>query len=169
MVGFTDDAPVMVFSDRKCTDTRSVLAIHAFWTKQYAKDLNPETVERLVQILTVDDEVFTLLSFGLATQRAIQFILWPLDVFFGLNWIFTFTLWGLMAITIFEWLFPSLKNIHAVYMSYVEAPLVIACVIWAALIFGKLLLLGIGYGWDMAGLSLRHAIYNSAGSFKQET
>lgn len=146
-----------------------VLAIHAFWTKQYAKDLNPETVERLVQILTVDDEVFTLLSFGLATQRAIQFILWPLDVFFGLNWIFILASWGLMAITIFEWLFPSLNNIHAVYMSYVEAPLVIACVIWAALIFGKLLLLGIGYGWDMAGLSLSHAIYISAGSFKQKT
>jgi hypothetical protein len=34
---------------------------------------------------------------------------------------------------------------------------------------GKLLLLGIGYGWDMAGLSLSHAIYISAGSFKQKT
>ena len=56
-----------------------ILAIHAFWTKRYAKDLNPDTVERLVQILTVDDEVFTLLSFGIATQRAIQFILWPLE------------------------------------------------------------------------------------------
>jgi pimeloyl-ACP methyl ester carboxylesterase len=146
-----------------------VLAIYAFWTKKYAKDLNPETVDRLVQILTLDDEVFTLLGFGLAAQRAIQFILWPLDVFFGLNWVFVFMSWGLMAVTIFEWLFPSLKNIHAGYMSYVGAPLVIACLIWAVLIFGKLLLLGIGYGWDMAGLSLSHAIYISAGSFKQET
>jgi len=146
-----------------------VLAVYAFWTKKYAEDLNPETVERLVQILTVDDEIFTLLGFGLATQRAIQFILWPLDVFFGFNWVFVFMSWGLMALTVFERLFPSLKNIHAGYMSYVEAPLVIACLIWAVLIFGKFLLLGIGYGWDMAGLSLNHAIYISAGSFKQET
>ena len=146
-----------------------VLAIYAFWTKKYAKDLNPETVERLVQILTVDDEIFTLLGFGLATQRAIQFILWPLDVFFGFNWVFIFMSWGLMALTIFERLFPSLKNIHAGYMSYVVAPLVIARLIWAALILVKFLLLGIGYGWDMAGLSLSHAIYISAGSFKQET
>jgi hypothetical protein len=146
-----------------------VLAIHAFWTQKYAKDLNPKTVERLVQILTVDDEIFTLLGFGLATQRAIQFILWPLDVFFGFNWIFILMSWGLIALTIFERLFPSLKNIHAGYMSYVERPLVIACLIWAALILVKFLLLGIGYGWDMAGLSLSHAIYISAGSFKQET
>jgi hypothetical protein len=90
-------------------------------------------------------------------------------VFFGLNWVFIFMSWGLMALTIFERLFPSLKNIHAGYMSYVEAPFVIACLIWAALILGKLLLLGIGHGWDMAGLSLSHAIYISAGSFKQKT
>jgi pimeloyl-ACP methyl ester carboxylesterase len=146
-----------------------VLAIYAFWTKKYARDLNPKTVEHLVQILTVDDEIFTLLGFGLATQRAIQFILWPLDVFFGFNWVFVLMSSGLMALTIFERLFPSLKNIHAGYMSYVEAPLVMACLIWAALILVKFLLLGIGYGWDMAGLSLSHAIYISAGSFKQET
>jgi len=54
-------------------------------------------------------------------------------------------------------------------MSYVEAPPVIACSIWAALILGKLLLLGIGHGWNIAGLSLSHAIFVSAGSFKQET
>jgi hypothetical protein len=146
-----------------------VLVIQAFWTRKYTKDLNPETVERLVQILTVDDEVFTLLGFGLATQRAIQFILWPLDVFFGFNWVFISASTGLIALTFFESRFPWLNNIHAGYMSYVEEPLAIACWVWAALILGKLLLLGIGHGWDMAGLSLNHAIYISAGSFKQET
>jgi hypothetical protein len=45
----------------------------------------------------------------------------------------------------------------------------ISITIAAALIFVKVVLFGIAYGWDMAGLSMDHAIYVSPGSFVQKT
>jgi hypothetical protein len=56
------------------------------------------------------------------------------------------------------------------YLSgYVIFPLTIAALFATLIIYLKIVLFGIAYGWDMAGLSVDHAIYVSQGSVANPT
>ena len=66
-------------------------------------------------------------------------------------------------------LFPSVKAFEGRYFPYVGIPLTGSLTIAAALIFTKVVLFGIAYGWDMAGLSMNHSIHVSPGSLAQKT
>ena len=54
------------------------------------------------------------------------------------------------------------------YSGYIIFPLTIAA-LFAALIYLKIAMFGIAYGWDVAGLSVDHAIYVSQGSVASPT
>jgi hypothetical protein len=146
-----------------------VLTVYAFWARRYATSVNPNAVKRLIQIVTVDDEVFTLLGLGLFAQRATQFLLWPFKKVFALTTVLTLAAMGLAVVSVVGKIWPAFNRFEELYVSIIAIPCGVFPAIGAILIFARLFLLGIGYGWDMAGLSINHAIYVSPGSFNQPT
>jgi pimeloyl-ACP methyl ester carboxylesterase len=152
------------------------LSTYAFWTRwRFTYNLDPSPILRTVHIVSIDDEIFLLLGIALGVQRITQLLLGPIYGSFAkvkLSW--------------FAWLICiPLTTIHIVGQHWHRAaflydkleflgrysiiPLSVAALFAALIIYLKILLFGIAYGWDVAGLSVDHAIYVSQGSVANPT
>jgi hypothetical protein len=68
------------------------------------------------------------------------------------------------------WHGAATLHVKVNYLSgYILFPLSIAAIFAALIVYLKTVLFGIAYGWDMAGLSVDHAIYVSQGSTANPT
>jgi pimeloyl-ACP methyl ester carboxylesterase len=146
------------------------LTIYAIWARKFAGKVNPHSVTRLIQIVAIDDEVFSILGLALMIQRLIQFLLWPVRRLFVPS--LAFIVFGMCAVVIKGISLVS-NNVNGLLDAnvgpYFYIPILFFVAIPALLIYAKVILFGIAYGWDIGGLSLNHSIYVSPGSFQQKT
>jgi hypothetical protein len=137
--------------------------------------LHPSRISRTVHVVSIDDEIFLLLGLALAVQRFAQLLLGPIYGSFErvkTAWI----VWRIsmpLAITgIVGPFWHGAASLHDKldYLSgYVIFPLTIAALFATLIIYLKIVLSGIAYGWDMAALLVDHAIYVSQGSVANPT
>lgn len=152
------------------------LSTYAFWTRwRFKYNLHPSPILRTVHIVSIDDEIFLLLGLALAVQRITQLLLGPIYGSFAkvrLAWFVWLLSMPLAIIGIVARFWHGAVRLHdkVDYLSgYIIFPLAIAALFAALIIYLKILLFGIAYGWDMAGLSVDHAIYVSQGSVANPT
>lgn len=146
-----------------------VLIVYACWARRYAKTVNPETVADLTHIVAIDDEVFLVLGLALAVQRSIQFAMWAIIRPFTIGVLFAGGCIALALTAVLGLFLPSVNRFIETNSLYLAIPFAALLYAGALLIFVKVILFGIAYGWDMAGLSMDHEIYVSPGSFVQKT
>lgn len=152
------------------------LSTYAFWTRwRFKYNLHPFPISRTVHIVSIDDEIFLLLGLALAVQRITQLLLGPIYGSFAKvrsAWFAWLVAIPVATTEIVGRLWHRAASLHdkLAYLSgYIIYPLTIAALFAALIIYLKIFLFGIAYGWDMAGLSVDHAIYVSQGSVANPT
>jgi hypothetical protein len=152
------------------------LSSYAFWTRwRFKYNLQPSPISRTVHIVSIDDEIFLLLGLALAVQRLSQLLLGPIYGSFEkvkwpwIVWLISMPL-AVTGILARFWHGAAFLHDKLDYVSgYIIFPLAVAAGFAALIIYLKIVLFGIAYGWDMAGLSVDHAIYVSQGSVANPT
>jgi hypothetical protein len=152
------------------------LTTYAFWTRwRFKYNLHPSPISRTVHIVSIDDEIFLLLGIALAVQRLSQLLLGPIYGSFAkvrmawFAWLVAIPV-ATTGILARHWHGVAFLADKVNYLSgYIIFPLTIAALVAALIIYLKILLFGIAYGWDIAGLSVDHAIYVSQGSVANPT
>lgn len=152
------------------------LTTYAFWTRwRFKYNLHPSPISRTIHIVSIDDEILLLLGLALAVQRFTQLLLGPIYGSFArvkTAWIVWLISMPLIITEIVGHVWRGAASLHDKldYLSgYVIFPLTIAALFAALIIYLKIVLFGIAYGWDTAGLSVDHAIYVSQGSVANPT
>jgi len=152
------------------------LSTYAFWTRwRFKYNLHPSPISRTVHIVSIDDEIFLLLGLALAVQRVTQLLLGPMYGSFAkvkstwLVWLVAMPVAITGVVGRFWHGAASLHDKLNDWSGYVIFPLGVAALIAALIIYLKIILFGIAYGWDTAGLSVDHAIYVSQGSVANPT
>jgi hypothetical protein len=152
------------------------LTTYAFLTRwRFNYNLQPSPISRTVHVVSIDDEIFLLLGLTLAVQRLTQLLLGPIYGSFDkvkLAWIVWFVSMPLILTEILARFWHGAAFLHdklGYVGEYIIFPLAGAAVLAALIIYLKIILFGIAYGWDMAGLSVDHAIYVSQGSVANPT
>jgi len=152
------------------------LSTYALWTRwRFKYNLKNASISRIVHIVSIDDEIFLLLGLALAVQRLTQLLLGPIYGSFGkvktpwIVWLMSMPL-AVTGILARFWHGAGFLHDKLDYVSgYIIIPLAVAAVFAALIIYLKTVLFGIAYGWDMAGLSVDHAIYVSQGGAANPT
>jgi hypothetical protein len=152
------------------------LTTYAFWTRwRFKYNLKPSSILRTVQVVSIDDEIFLLLGLALVVQRLTQLLLGPIYGSFEkakspwLVWLVAMPV-AITGIVARFWHGAAFLHDKLNHLSgYVFVPLAIAALLAALIIYLKIVVFGIAYGWDMAGLSVDHAIYVSQGSVANPT
>jgi hypothetical protein len=142
------------------------LLIYSFVSRRKARSVNPREVKELTAIVSIDDEMFLLLGLALFVQRLLQFVMLPVEwllkpLIAGRRCALTL-LTKLLRLFSQQWRAPV-----ETFDNYFAAALGALAMTGAILLISKLLLFGFAYGWDLAGLSINHAIYVTRGSSKE--
>lgn len=152
------------------------LGIYALLTRWFFKyNLQPLPISRTVHIVSIDDEIFLLLGMALAVQRLTQLLLAPIYGSFNkalTGWIVWLVAMPLAASGVVAYFWHAAAPFHDKLNNFTGnllLPFSIAAVLGALIIYFKIVLFGIAYGWDMAGISVDHAIYVSQGSIANAT
>jgi hypothetical protein len=152
------------------------LSTYAFWTRwQFRYNLSPSPISRIVHVVSIDDEIFLLLGLALGVQRITQVLLGPIYGSFAKVRALWFVWLISMPVAItgvmgnFWHIAARLNSKLNDFSGYVIFPLGLAALFAALIIYMKIILFGIAYGWDIAGLSVDHAIYVSQGSVANPT
>jgi pimeloyl-ACP methyl ester carboxylesterase len=152
------------------------LTTYAFWTRwRFKYNLHPSPISRTVHVVSIDDEIFLLLGLALVVQRITQLLLGPIYGSFKkvktqwLVWLVAMPV-AITGIAARFWHGAAFLHDKLNYLSgYIFLPLTFTALFAALIIYLKIVLFGIAYGWDMAGLSVDHAIYVSQGSVANPT
>ena len=152
------------------------LTTYAFWARwKFRYNLHPSPISRTVHVVSIDDEIFLLLGFALAVQRLVQLLLGPIYGSFEkvrTKWLVWLAAMPVAITGIVGTFWHSAARLHEKLndlSGYIFSPLIIAALFAALIIYLKIFLFGIAYGWDTAGLSVDHAIYVSQGSVANPT
>jgi pimeloyl-ACP methyl ester carboxylesterase len=152
------------------------LTTYGFWTRwRFKYNLHPYPISRIVHVVSIDDEIFLLLGLSLAVQRLSQLLLGPIFGSFEkvkMAWFVWFISMPVAITGIVAGFWHGAASLHDKlnYLSrFIIFPLTIAALFAAIIIYLRIALFGIAYGWDIAGLSVDHAIYISQGSVANPT
>src|SRR5712692_1767939 len=139
-----------------------VLTGYAYWSRwRFKSSIHPSAaVSVMVHIVAIDDEIFLLLGLALAIQRLIQLLVAPIYKSVRMLWpnpTMTLLAVGLGGTTMLAWWISAAREFEetiARYGGYIMLAVTAGVLIAATLIFVKLMLFGVAYGWDMAGISV---------------
>ncbi len=151
----------------------SIYALLTRWLFKY--NVQPAPIARTVHIVSIDDEIFLLLGLALAVQRLTQLLLAPIYGSFNkaiTDWIVWLVAMPLAFSGAVAYFWHAASPFHDKLNNLTGnllLPFSIAALLGALIIYLKIVLFGIAYGWDMAGISVDHAIYVSQGSIANAT